>query len=489
MFFVNGLSPASIAMLLVLTSAIAALWLRLLWTLVCCLLAVLAFNWFFISPRGTLAVQLQEDAILLLVMFVVSMLVAALTSALHEHARQLGQQAQAIATLRAWGDALRDAANPLDCLPRLRDLLQEATASADAAVLALRENLPDSDDADAALLIGDVNEEQRSGLWHCLRSGNSLGSGSGRYENLHDFYLPMRGRTMGFGAAIVFGNGIMTEESLSQAQALCDQLGIALERQHGHKQRQLSDQLAREQELRATLLAAIAHDYRTPLATMMSAASAIEQQDDKLTQTQRGQLAHRIVEECSRLRQLTANILQIARVDAPGVQLRCDWETAEELVAGAMHNCRQPQRLQITVAHGLPLLWCDALLITQMLDNLLDNACKFSPPDSKVQLSVRSESNGLIFAVSDEGPGIPLELQQRIFLPFRQGQALASGVKAAKHSGVGIGLALCRVVAVAHGGELRLHSSESGSCFEFSLPHKPQPSYPAAADNGKVTAS
>ncbi|MDY6982906.1 MAG: DUF4118 domain-containing protein, partial [Pseudomonadota bacterium] len=104
MLLANWLSPASIAMLLVLTSAIAALWLRLLWTLVCCLLAALAFNWFFISPRGTLAVQLQEDAILLLVMFVVSMLVAALTSALHAHARQLAQQARAIATLRAWGD-------------------------------------------------------------------------------------------------------------------------------------------------------------------------------------------------------------------------------------------------------------------------------------------------------------------------------------------------------------------------------------------------
>ncbi|MDY6948925.1 MAG: ATP-binding protein, partial [Pseudomonadota bacterium] len=146
-----------------------------------------------------------------------------------------------------------------------------------------------------------------------------------------------------------------------------------------------------------------------------------------------------------------------------------------------------PERLQVTVAHGIPLLWCDALLVTQTLDNLLDNACKFSPPDSKVQLSVRSESDGVIFAVSDEGPGIPQELQQQIFLPFQQGQALAWGVKAAKRSGVGIGLALCRSVAVAHGGELRLHSSEAGSRFEFSLPHKPQPIYPAAADDGKAT--
>jgi two-component system, OmpR family, sensor histidine kinase KdpD len=501
MLVVDGqLALSSLAMLLVLSAAVAALWLRLALSLTIGLLAVLAFNWLFVPPRGTFAINLQQDATLLLVMFAVSMLVAALMSTLREHAHNVQQQAQALNALRHWGDTLRDATHVQNCLPDIQQLLNTLSATHSSAVLLLNAGRPADDNMAQAQLGGQATAIQLSGLWHCLRNGHPLGPGSARYPSLPEIYLPLRGRSMSYGAALLCNTNLSTDAK-AQAQALCDQMGVALERQHWQQQQQLSAQTAKEQELRATLLTAIAHDYRTPLATIMSAASALEEQDARLNQLQRQQLAHRIVDESTRLRQLTSNILQLARLDSPNVQLHCDWETAEELVGSVVQRYSHLRHLVVEVATKLPLLWCDSLLVSQLLDNLLDNASKYSGVDATIRLTVHSDDQFVIFSVSDNGPGISPALQQVIFQPFQQGQLLAVNAPTARRAGVGLGLALCRIIASVHGGELRLRSPLSspaslaassltsadapsaptnhGCCFEFRLPQKLQPKQPA----------
>lgn len=467
---------SSLAMFLVLTCAAAAVWLHLVWNLIACLLSVVVFNWLLVPPRHTFAIDLQQDAVVLLVMCTVSMLVALLMAALRSHAWEAQRQAQAIAKSRDFGEVLRDAAQVLECLPRLQQLISGPGGV--ASVLALREGLPTEDDIEQAVLIGRVDALQLHGLWYCLRSGHTLGPGTGRYENLRESYLPLRGRGMHYGAALMSAPEPINVKVLAEAQTLCDMMGAALERQHSQQQQRRSDQNAQEQSLRATLLTAIAHDYRTPLATIMGAASSLEEQDSRLTPSQRQQLAHRIVAESTRLKQLTGNILQLARLDTPGLKLQCDWQAAEELVGSVVQRCAQSHRLQLELPGSLPLLWCDPLLVEQLLDNLIDNSCKYSTPGTPIHLVVHDSRDFIAFAVSDSGPGIPASLQHAIFQPFRQGEALAAGVDAVKRTGVGLGLALCRGIAVAHGGDLQLHALANGCCFEFRLPVKAQPSSP-----------
>lgn len=479
MLLLDGeLALGSLAMLLVLSAAVGALWLRPFSNAMVCLVCIVAFNWLFVPPRHAFAIDLRQDAILLLVMFAVSVLVTMLMASLRGQTRRAALQARAIDRLRRWGDSLRDANDVIDCLPALRLLLSEI-AGVDVTVFTLRAELPEEDDMQQVVLTGEADAEQVSALWHSLRSGYKLGAGSGRYPQLPQLYLPMRGKNTAWGAVLV-ADAAVDDEIEQQLQAVCDQTGAALERQHWQQQQRLSDQSAREQRLRATLLTAIAHDYRTPLATIMGSASAIEEQDARLTQRQRQELAHRIVDEASRLRNITANILELARLDTPGVQLQCDWQTAEELAAGALKRCREPSRLQLEVEPGLPLLWCDSLLVSQLLDNLIDNACKYSPPASKVRLAISNAQACVVFRVYDHGSGIPAALQQQVFQPFHQGEALIFGGR----SGVGLGLALCRIVASVHGGELGLQSSAQGSCFEFRLPHRQQPAPPVQETAG-----
>ncbi|MGS5087892.1 sensor histidine kinase [Hydrogenophaga sp. A37] len=181
------------------------------------------------------------------------------------------------------------------------------------------------------------------------------------------------------------------------------------------------------------------------------------------------------MEEAERLSRLTDNTLQLARLDAPSVQLRCDWESAEEIVGAVLRRARRRPdgaRVKAWVEPDMPLLWCDPMLVSQLLDNLLDNALKYSPNGSPVELQVRRQGGEALLSVCDHGPGIAPAWRERVFEVFQRGdETRRSPSVEARREGAGVGLAVCRAIARAHGGELRLQArAHGGSCFECALP-------------------
>lgn len=467
---------ANLAMLLVLASALAALWLPAWAGAASGALAVLAFNWFFVPPRGTFGVDLRQHALLLAAMLVVNAIVATLMGNLRRQARRAGRHAERAERLRAWGETLRDADDPLAHAGSLQQLL--AAASGDEVVLLiLRDALPESPDEASVLRVGTPDADQAVGLWHCLHQGEPLGPGTGRHAGQPDWYLPMRGRGECLGAAVLRGHGLRPDDALREhLQALCDQMGGALQRMRSLREERRARDLAQSQALRNALLAAISHDYRTPLATIMGAASSLEAQGARMDGAQRERLARTIVDEATRLSRMTDNTLQLARLDAPGVALRCDWESAEEIVGAVLAHARRQdaaRRVRARLEPDLPLLWCDALLIAQLLDNLVDNALKYSPADAPVEILVRREGDQAVLAVRDRGPGVAPAWRERIFEVFQRGEG------AAQRRGAGVGLAVCRAIARAHGGELRLRPrGRGGASFECVLPLREPPAPP-----------
>jgi two-component system sensor histidine kinase KdpD len=480
---------ANLAMLLVLSSAVASLWLPVWVSLLSNTVAVLAFNWTFVPPRGTLSVDLRQHALLLGAMLVVNSIIAALMAAQRRQARLAERSANQAEQLRTWGDTLRDTIDPLAQVGELQAALTEISGDP-VAVMVLTDGVPAINDDSAVLRVGEVDADQLAGLWHCLRQGQPLGPGTGRYKELSDWYLPLRGRGTSLGAAVLRGHGIERADPhlRDHAQALCDQLGLALQRALVGREEQRTREQAQAQGVRNALLAAISHDYRTPLATIMGAASSLEEQADHLSTEQRQRLAHSIVEEAAQLSRLTDNTLQLARLDAPGVTLRCDWESAEEIVGTALRHARQrdpTRRVRARLEPGLPLLWCDAMLMSQLLDNLVDNALKYSPQESPVEILVRRQAEQVVLAVLDRGPGIAPAWRERVFEVFHRGAepmagaASASAGRDADRPGAGVGLAVCRAIARAHGGELRLRPRGHGGCsFECVLPFRQAPAHP-----------
>jgi two-component system, OmpR family, sensor histidine kinase KdpD len=465
----SSLDLANLALLLVLAAAIAGLWLSPLVSAAVCTVAVLAFNWTFVPPRGAFSVDLRQHVWLLGAMLAVGWIVAALVARQRALAQSEQRAAAQSRQLRAMGDALRDSDEPQGRGPALQQALAALTMEP-VSLLMLRTALPARDDAQAAAWLGAPDADVSAGLWLATRQAAALGPGTGRHEDQPHWYLPLRARGAAYGAAQLPANrDDSADEVRAHAQALCDQMGLALERTQAlHAAAQAREQV-QAQQVRNALLAAIAHDHRTPLATILGAASSLIEQDARLSAPQRQRLAASIVEEADRLARLTDNTLQLARLDTPGLALALDWESAEELVGTAVARVRRhdPQRrVRSRVEPNLPLLRCDALLMVQMLINLLDNALKYGAPDAPVELLVRRVGDEMMFAVRDRGPGVPPALRERIFDVFQRG-----GANDPAHSGSGVGLALCRAVARVHGGRLTLRSRHhGGSSFECFVP-------------------
>lgn len=497
---------SSLAMLVVLASALGSLWLAPWVSGVVGALAVLAFNVAFVPPRGALHVDLQQHALLLVALLIVNTIVAGLVSRLRHAAREAQAQAARAETLRAWGDRLRDSADPVAQLGSLCDVLSISAGLPAAAIAADTTSASAAPgEAPALLHVGTADADQVAGLKLCLSDARAMGPGTGRYEDQPDLYLPLRGRGACLGAAVLRDFGAQQRvrfdaggpvgpqgQLQAQLQALCDQMGLALQRARADRDERAARELAQQQGVRNSLLAAISHDYRTPLATVLGAASALDEQADRLDVGQRRRLAQRIVEETERLSRLTDNTLQLARLDGPGVALRCDWESAEEVVGAALRKARRrdPQhRVRARLEPGLPLLWCDAMLMSQLLDNLVDNALKYSPEDAPVEILARQTGGQVLLAVRDRGPGIAPAWRERVFEVFHRGAPpqeaplARAGDGAAGRPGAGVGLAVCRAIARAHGGELRLRARGHGGCaFECLLPLREPPAPPGEAE-------
>ncbi|MDG4594818.1 MAG: ATP-binding protein [Candidatus Contendobacter sp.] len=172
---------------------------------------------------------------------------------------------------------------------------------------------------------------------------------------------------------------------------------------------------------------------------------------------------------------LVDNLLDMAKLQAGRVWLRKDWQSLEELVGSAVRLLEQPLRdhpLRLVLDPELPLVNCDAVLIERALVNLLQNATKYTRPGTVIGVTASVEADWLSVEVWDEGPGLPAGREQAVFEKFARGQ-VESAVP-----GVGLGLAICRSVIEAHGGQIQAENRPTGgACFVFTLPLEPLPPF------------
>ena len=490
------LDLANLALLPVLAAALAALWWPPVLSMGGCAAAVLGFNFAFVPPRGSFTVDLHQHALLLLTLLAVSWIVTLLMARQRHLAASERRHAQQAQQLQALANTLRDADDPRSAAAALQQALSQldgGQAPHQATVLLLRDTLPERDDATACLQLGPADANQLAGLWLCLRQQRAMGPGTGWHADEADWTLPVRGSGTSWGAALLRppASAADADALRPHAQALCDQMGGALQRAAAVRAASAAREDAQAQRLRNTLLAAISHDYRTPLATILGAASSLHDQGERLSPQQRQRLAASIVDETGQLRRLTDNTLQLARLDTPGLALALDWESVEEIVGGVLRRVRQrdpAQRVKARLEPGLPLLRCDAVLLVQMLDNLVDNALKHGGSAAPVEIVARRVGPSLLLAVRDRGPGVAPAWRERVFQVFQRGEPAGAAPRAAgaeaepgpARSGSGVGLALCRSIARVHGGELKLRARGHGGCsLECTLPLQEPPPQPA----------
>ena len=170
---------------------------------------------------------------------------------------------------------------------------------------------------------------------------------------------------------------------------------------------------------------------------------------------------------------LANNILDMARLDAGAVTLKRDWVPLEEVVGGVLTRLRarlEGRPVKIDLPKEAPLVKLDAVLIEQVLMNIIENALKYTPAGSGIEISAEFAPAAVTVSVADEGPGIPPGLEEKLFDKFYR----ASPERA--QSGVGLGLTICRAIVEAHGGTIRAENrSPHGAAFRFTLPRDEAP--------------
>ena len=229
----------------------------------------------------------------------------------------------------------------------------------------------------------------------------------------------------------------------------------------------MTEKLAKIEEDRAIMLAGISHDLRTPLAAITGAATTLMQDRDRLDAPTRVALLQSIASEASRLGNLVTNLLAMTRLEAGSVRPEKDWQPIEEVIGSALSRLEtqlQGRPVRTDVADDLPLVAIDPTLIEQVLANFLDNALKYTPAGSPIEVRARASDGALTVEVRDWGPGLAPEEEAHVFEKFYR----AAGSKG--RVGSGLGLAICRGILMVHGGRTWVERRRDGTTFAFSLP-------------------
>lgn len=222
--------------------------------------------------------------------------------------------------------------------------------------------------------------------------------------------------------------------------------------------------------LRREVLANVSHELRTPMASILTGTTTLLRRRS-LPADVRPEIAS-LATEARRLNQLVSDLLDMTRIEGGIVDLRPAEVDVIEAVEAAIHRLhrRYPDRpTSIQMPRPVPEVVADWQRLAQVLDNLLDNANRLSPPDGEIRISLsQSDGGAVVIRVLDDGPGVPAELRDHIFERFVRGDASAGNPM----GGMGLGLPIVRGLVEAHGGRVWLEDTPSGhgACFAFSLP-------------------
>jgi two-component system sensor histidine kinase KdpD len=296
------------------------------------------------------------------------------------------------------------------------------------------------------------------------------------------FYLPLVApmRTRGV-LAIELGDQhwVMVPEQRKQLDTFAALAAIALERVHYVEVAQDALVDMESERLRNSLLAAISHDLRTPLTSLVGLSESLALSSPHLNVLQL-ELADALRNEALRMSDLVTNLLDMARMQSGHVQLDMQWQSLEEVVGSALRaraSLLAQHQLVTALAPTLPLVCFDAVLIERVLCNLVENAAKYTPAGSCITLAAEVHTNVVQMSVSDNGPGVPSGREEAIFEKFTRGE------RESAKPGVGLGLSICRAIVQAHGGKIGVRPGPAGgAAFVFTLPLGVPPAMPFLDD-------
>jgi len=425
-------------------------------------LSFLAYNFFFIAPLYTFTIAEPYELLALLMYLVVAIVAATLAGRLREQARVSASRVRAMRRLYEFTRRLSGLATS-DAIAE--GAASEIHASLGRPVMVL---LPQGDELvlAAAWPPEDALDEAATTAARWAYSHNEpAGFDTDTLPIVPWRFLPVRTGTVTYGVIGVMqtNNAALDSEALALLDTLTEQTAAALERAALTRDMVSARTATETERVRNTLLASISHDFRTPLSSILGAATSLSTYGDKLDAAATRDLLANIREEAEGLDGMVRNLLSITRIESGALELRRDWIDLREIAARVISAARRRGAQQSLTLHWpaeIPLVEADAALIEQALGNIVANAVAHTPATSHIVIDAESDPAAVRLRVTDDGPGIAAADLPQIFERFAQSAAAAS--PSTDRGGIGLGLAIARGIMQAHGGTVTASSPVEG---------------------------
>jgi len=474
--------------------------------------AFLSFDYFLVQPLYTFTIGKIDEWLALFVFLVTAIITGQLASALRQRAEQarrrenetrilyelvqvtnseedLGRQLNIVArsvvdVFASWGVR--------DCAILLPDMKGRLTVQGSASQAVERVRLSSDEEATASWVMSQAQTvelhdvslvPQKPGGYVSRAIVRSTANQEAlrRYERM----IPLKLGQRVIGVLCLFMEddprlfaverslGAERERSNSQMAffwTFVDQATAVIERARLRRESLQMELLQRTDVLRAALLSSVSHDLRTPLSSIKAAATSLLQEEVQWDEEARRSFALSIEREADRLNRLVANLLDMSRIESGALKPEREWYPIDELVhdvLGHMQPVLDGRTVHTDLPADLPPVELDYLEIDQVLTNLIENAVRYTPAGSPIELSARVDGDQMVISVADRGPGIPPDDRERVFDKFYR----VLETQTTRTTGSGLGLAVSRGLVEAHGGRIWEENRDGGGAiFRFTLP-------------------
>ena len=437
------------------------------------LMSVILFNFFFTEPRLTLHAYDSRYAVTFGIMMAVSIMTGTLASKLKLHAKMSARNAFRTKVLLDTNQLLQKAKSDEDIInitvTQLMKLLNRSVVVYTVKEEKLSKGLlfPVEPEVNSGELFSDL--EYNAARW-VYKNRHRGGATTDVYTNARCLYLAIRIYDKVYGVI-----GIHVEKKLDSFEngmllSIIGECALAMDNNRNAKEKEMAAVLAKNEQLRANLLRAISHDLRTPLTAISGNAENVLMNYETLDADMREQIFKEIYDDSQWLIGIVENLLSVTRIEEGRMNFNMSIQLMDEVISEALAHIRQKRNrhdIEVYCEDELLLAKMDAKLIVQVIINLVENAIKYTPYGTSIRIVAKKELKSIAVSVIDNGSGIPKEIKPRVFDMFYTGE---NKVADSRRS-LGLGLALCKSIINAHGGEITLTDNQPQGCnFTFTLP-------------------
>lgn len=466
------LEPVNLVMLYLVSTVVASVYLGRGPALLTSFLGVLAFDFFLVPPYLTFAVSDTQYFITFIGLFLVSLVVSTLTVRTQEQAEAAIQRESQTSALYALGRELTSATD----LHQVTEIVinQISQVFGRDAVIFLPENkkliayaattgyTPDANEM--AVATWSFDHDQPAGL-----GTDTLPAASLRCQPLKT----ARGRIGVLGIHPKEGEKLLSPDLRQTFYAFANQAALAVEQANLVEQARKAELLQATETLQTALLNSISHDLRTPLVSITGALSSLREESLNINEEDRSNLLETAYGEAERLNRLVGNLLDMTRLEANTIHLRLEPCDIQDVIGSALDQLEErlgKKPIVVTLPEALPMVLLDFVLVEQVLVNVIDNAIKYSPKDTQIDIDVTQTDKEITIRVSDRGIGIPNEDLERVFDKFYRVSRPENVI------GTGLGLAICKGIVDTIGGKISAANREGGgTVITITFPKENEP--------------